>query len=363
MKKRGKRFDEGGAVDQEAEDKAAGLEASKGEDVGFLGRMRMGNIDDPSSEAYKRFGAGRGAAARAARVPVEDRTPVRVSRAQEAAPMDELEAANAREPINVPAGPKAAPARASAPAPTRTAPAPAKAPAKASVTEDDMAKFAEAKKAQVKADAAKERQSAVDQIPTGGYEGRKYSGEKIDSSELGRNISNTLSATGGLGAEIGAAGAALRGAGAALRGGKAATTGRALATSETPVTFLGRTGRSAADTTEKLGATRARSEAPFLKEIGREPTKIGAEAKRLEGAKDVAKEAAQGETKLLGGPKEAAKEVTKKAEKKPAKKDARAKVTNPLMWGAGPKKMDQFAKGGSVKGWGMARSARAAKIV
>lgn len=49
--------------------KQAGLAA--GDKVGFFERLRMGNIDDPSSEAYRRFGAGRG---RAMAVPVEDRT-------------------------------------------------------------------------------------------------------------------------------------------------------------------------------------------------------------------------------------------------------------------------------------------------
>ena len=51
-----KRYESGGDV----ADKEAGLKASKDEDVGFFQRLRMGNIDDPSSEAYKRFGAGRG---------------------------------------------------------------------------------------------------------------------------------------------------------------------------------------------------------------------------------------------------------------------------------------------------------------
>jgi len=62
--------------DQEAADKAAGLEASnKEKSTGFFERLRMGNIDDPNSEAYKRLGAGRG---RAERIPVEDRTPTAV---------------------------------------------------------------------------------------------------------------------------------------------------------------------------------------------------------------------------------------------------------------------------------------------
>jgi hypothetical protein len=101
-----KRYESGGEV----ADKEAGLKASKGEDVGFFKRLRMGNIDDPSSEAYKRFGAGRG---KAERTPVEDReaTPVRqAAPAAQAAPkieMDELQAANARPPIPVPAGPRA----------------------------------------------------------------------------------------------------------------------------------------------------------------------------------------------------------------------------------------------------------------
>ena len=81
MVKMTRRFAEGGLTDveQEAADKAAGLEESnKEKPVGFFERMRMGNIDDPKSEAYKRFGAGRGIASRAAKVPVEDAVAVPV---------------------------------------------------------------------------------------------------------------------------------------------------------------------------------------------------------------------------------------------------------------------------------------------
>lgn len=61
-------YADGGSVDDETyksaeyqSDKAAGLEASKkDEPVGFFKRLSMGNIDDPTSEAYKTFGAGRG---------------------------------------------------------------------------------------------------------------------------------------------------------------------------------------------------------------------------------------------------------------------------------------------------------------
>jgi hypothetical protein len=59
-----KRFREGGVSDKDS-----GLKASKGEKVGFFERLRMGNIDDEGSEAYRRFGAGRG---KAERTPVKD---------------------------------------------------------------------------------------------------------------------------------------------------------------------------------------------------------------------------------------------------------------------------------------------------
>ncbi len=58
----------GGSVSDEVynskeyqDDKARGLKASENDaKVSFFERLRMGNIDDPSSEAYRRFGAGRG---------------------------------------------------------------------------------------------------------------------------------------------------------------------------------------------------------------------------------------------------------------------------------------------------------------
>jgi hypothetical protein len=57
-------YADGGMVESEAADKATGLRASAGESVGFFERLRMGNIDDPKSEAYNRFGAGRAKADR-----------------------------------------------------------------------------------------------------------------------------------------------------------------------------------------------------------------------------------------------------------------------------------------------------------
>jgi hypothetical protein len=67
-----KRFQEGGVSDKDR-----GLEASKEDKVGFFERLRMGNIDEEGSEAYNRFGAGRG---KADRTPVEDKVGTPVAR-------------------------------------------------------------------------------------------------------------------------------------------------------------------------------------------------------------------------------------------------------------------------------------------
>jgi hypothetical protein len=108
-----KRFQEGGMSDKDR-----GLEASKDDKVGFFERLRMGNIDEEGSEAYNRFGAGRAKADRdmeseAAAMRAVDKS--RASTAAPAAPVapaamperDAMEEANAREPIPVPAGPRA----------------------------------------------------------------------------------------------------------------------------------------------------------------------------------------------------------------------------------------------------------------
>lgn len=53
-----KRYADGDVVEDDFKKK--GLESSKGDRVSLLERLRMGNIDDPKSEAYRRYGAGRG---------------------------------------------------------------------------------------------------------------------------------------------------------------------------------------------------------------------------------------------------------------------------------------------------------------
>lgn len=69
-----RKYAEGGltADEQEAADKAAGLEASNKEpSAGIFARLKAGNIDQPGSEAYEKYGAGRGKALRTAKAPVE----------------------------------------------------------------------------------------------------------------------------------------------------------------------------------------------------------------------------------------------------------------------------------------------------
>jgi hypothetical protein len=106
-----KRFQEGGMSDKDR-----GLEASKDDKVGFFERLRMGNIDDEGSEAYRRFGAGRAKADRdmaseasAMRAVDASRSSAASSAAAPAAmpEIDAMQEANAREPIPVSAGPRA----------------------------------------------------------------------------------------------------------------------------------------------------------------------------------------------------------------------------------------------------------------
>jgi hypothetical protein len=220
-----KRFQEGGM--SEDEDKAAGLEASRDDKVGFLERLRMGNIDDSSSEAYKRFGAGRG---RAARVPVEDRagTPVEEIRARDTsapaasgpsmtisdAMMDrgraegmrtgsgDASVAESTGPRTKPFGASARPATTSPVAVRSSSSAAGKAEAPAS---NAAAMFRSTERASrgtpantastSKPSAPVPRKSAMDMIPTDGYR-KVEGGERIDSSELGRNVANTLAAVG-----------------------------------------------------------------------------------------------------------------------------------------------------------------------
>lgn len=70
MKRKTKRYQEGGKTEEQY--KKEGLESSKGDKVGFFERLTMGNIDDPRSEAYRRFGAGRAKMDEEAKKPVPE---------------------------------------------------------------------------------------------------------------------------------------------------------------------------------------------------------------------------------------------------------------------------------------------------
>lgn len=193
--KKRRRFAEGGV----AEDKESGLKASKGEKVGFFERLRMGNIDDEGSEAYRRFGAGRG---KAERTPVETMEPSFVRQSSAAMPeIDELEAADIRyreNPIVVPAGPKATQR-------VKTQAAKPSAPAKAApkMQEQTYRRTSGDSGERSRPDTSNYSNEGrgraapkplVDQIPRD--KSTVVGGERVSGSELGRNIANTALALG-----------------------------------------------------------------------------------------------------------------------------------------------------------------------
>jgi hypothetical protein len=213
-----KRFQEGGVSDKDR-----GLEASKDDKVGFFERLRMGNIDEEGSEAYNRFGAGRAKADRdmeseAAAMRAVDKS--RASTAAPAAPVapaamperDAMEEANAREPIPVPAGPRADQPRPGGKPRVNTQAAKPSAPAKAAPAKTSAYPMTRAqpttKTYERKADARADTSSLASQIPGGSSTG-PVSGKKVEPmSDTERNVQNMLAVT-GVGA--GAAGALYKG--------------------------------------------------------------------------------------------------------------------------------------------------------
>ncbi len=232
--KRGRRFAEGGSTDQEAADKAAGLEESnKEKPVGFFERMRMGNIDDSSSEAYKRFGAGRGAASRASKATAEEPAPKKVAQVK-------VEEKYGEDERPAPTGMGAA---------TKLVSKPSVAETKITAVTSKPAASKAQPKAQPKAESSKaetprmSREESIAAIPTGGYPKRMSreesiaaipaggypkrmsreesiaaiptggypkvaEGESASGSELGRNVKNTLNAMVGTKLPVGLANAA-----------------------------------------------------------------------------------------------------------------------------------------------------------
>jgi hypothetical protein len=187
-------------------------------------------------------------------------------------------------------------------------------------TADELASYAASRK-------AAPAKTGVDAIPTEGYR-KVEGGEKVDSTELGRNINAMLMGRGPTGLrQLGALGAEAATAGRVQRAYNAAQAERRAAEGMSPAEAL---------------AARASQAAP----------------------------------------------KAAKAEKSVPTK-GREEVTNPMMWAAGPKNAGAFKtagkgprkikkaldesdttggavgykKGGNVRGWGIARGARKAKIV
>ena len=232
-----KRFQEGGMSDKDR-----GLEASKDEKVGFFERLRMGNIDDEGSEAYRRFGAGRGKSVQSP-ASVETMAATPVTRPTAAAPeMDAMEEANTRvdrmlvpnqsvadQPkpggrprVNVQAAKPSAPAKSSPKMQEQTyrrtsgdtgerEPAYSR---KGGATADEIANYEPPAKRSNYSNEGRgkvEKKPLVDQIPKD--KSTVVGGERVSGSELGRNVANTMAALGpGKLAGIGAIGMEMRGA-------------------------------------------------------------------------------------------------------------------------------------------------------
>ena len=229
-----KRYEGGGEImgemdPKETADKEAGLKASKGEDVGFLQRLRMGNIDDPSSEAYKRFGAGRGRATPAPAAEEEAPKPQAVARIP--AKPNPIFAAGLEQGKRQPSGdasvaedysgPRTKPIVTSAEKPAAskpTAPKPtASKPTESKPKETEKPKYEGPTRGQ-RSDAGtgppvqssgrkSEDKSSSSQIP-GQSTKAPEGGEKTDSSETSRNLGNAMNAL-GITAGVGAGAAGL----------------------------------------------------------------------------------------------------------------------------------------------------------
>jgi len=330
--KKRKRFDQGGLT--EAEDKAAGLKASEGEKVGFFERLRMGNIDQEGSEAYNRFGAGRGKA---------ERNKANQSTSGEVSPnvyrVDSGPGAMADEDkpstdvYRVDSGPGKMSSGVSKPAPARKPVASASQPTKGSSAyrvdsgpgnlgmadqrrsarrlldsqtggSDIPAQTPRSNYSNEGRGKASSRAS-VDQIPTDRF--GPVSGERVTGTEFSRNAANTLAAMGpGKLAGVGAIGMEMR---AAKNAGEAV--------------------KKASDASTR-GAVAAQKRAALKKQA-----EEGIERNLADEFKGYSSSAAE-------------KAVA--AKQRAAAQQRADKTTNPLAWMAGPKGMaDDFKRGGKVK--------------
>ena len=211
-----KRYEEGGDV-EESKAKQRGLEMSNKEaPVGFFERFRMGNIDDPSSEAYKRFGAGRGRSEASAKQ--EESAPAPVARPsmkpnpifaageEQGKRQPSGDASVAEYYASKPSAPKLQSGDASVAEYYASKPdAPKPAASKPAASKPAASKPAASKPAASKpsdSGASSSTKTDASQIP-GSSAKAPQGGEKIDSSETERNINAALTATGLGGAAAG----------------------------------------------------------------------------------------------------------------------------------------------------------------
>lgn len=260
--KKFKRFQDGGDV---AAAKQRGLDISnKEEPVGFFERIRMGNIDEPGSEAYNRFGAGRGRAAPAA----EETRPSPVPRPP--AQPNPIFAAGLEQGKRQPSGDASVAEDYSGPRTkpiisTPVKPAASKPIASKPKPEQDRIAMPQGPMRGMRSDAGKsppvvthgfpldEERSAASKIP--GQSVKAPKGEKIDSSETSRNIENALLATG-------AGGVGLAGLYKMFKGGKkAVSAGRDLVTSSAkPAGRVSKTAEAAYDKLKKSSFTKKKGD-------------------------------------------------------------------------------------------------------
>jgi hypothetical protein len=317
-KRKPRRFNEGDLV--EAADKDAGLKTSKDERVGFagLGRFLMGNIDDPNSEAYRRFGAGRAKAdrARAESKPStdvyrvdsgpgslgmsdEDKPSTNVYRV-DSGPGKLSTGATKVTPAKRPTAPAAT--RASASGVYRVDSGPGKLGSsdedksytrRSGATAEEKASYVPRSNYSNEGRGRASGKASVEQIPTDRF--KPVSGERVTGTELSRNAANTLAAMGpGKLAGVGAIGMEMR----AARG-------------------AGDAAKKASDSASR-GSAAAQRRAELKKQA-----EEGIERNLKSEFQDLAASAA---------------------------KSQREKVTNPLAWMSGPKNMaDDFKRGGKVK--------------
>jgi hypothetical protein len=359
--KKPKRYERGGDVAEsvdpaESAAKQRGLEESNKEaPVGFFERLRMGNIDDPNSEAYKRFGAGRGRAMPATMAPVEDRqgTPVNAQNPQEIESLYSSKAdsdTSDTKPSKISASEsKSKPAAAAAVKKSQRPEPKASAPKASSAS----AELDRPRRSMLYQEPSKAEDTPMSRIP--GVVSDKgptpSAGNSARGSDLERNVYNTMAALPGL------AGISRAGAMGARAAQGARSTSRALSTgAETPVTFLSKTsGRS-------MNSPRLSGKSTDL--VAKE-TVSGAKAAEKATSK------LSGPQKQLAGPKDKADNVREAARKLSDRdKKAQGRASRDILmdrsaWSKGAGAMKRggavgFANGGSVnrRGDGIAQRGR-----